>query len=59
MRDLHGKEYSHMTNEIIELLPSSDLKEKIRETNYRFTENELLQIIYRYCPTFDLRLSMM
>ena len=46
-----------MTNEIIELLPSVDLKAKIKDTNHQFTEEELLQIIYRYTPTFEVRLS--
>ena len=41
-----------MINEIIDLLPSGDLKEKIKATNYQFTESELLQIIYKYAPTF-------
>ena len=48
-----------MTNEIIELLPSVDLKAKIKDTNHQFTEDELLQIIYRYAPTFELRLSLL
>lgn len=43
-----------MVNEIIELLPSTELKAKIKETNHQFKENELLQIIYRYAPTFDM-----
>lgn len=48
-----------MVNEIIELLPSAELKAKIKETNHRFKENELLQIIYRYAPTFDVRIDML
>lgn len=48
-----------MLNEIIELLPSPDLKEKIKETNHQFKDNELLQIIYKYAPTFDLRLKLL
>lgn len=48
-----------MIDEIVELLPSADLKTKIRETNYRFTEEQLLQIIYRYAPTYDARLEML
>ena len=48
-----------MTNEIIELLPSADLKAKIKETNHQFTEEELLQIIYSYAPTFDTKLEML
>ena len=48
-----------MINEIIELLPSADLKAKIRKTNYQFKENELLQIIYTYAPTFDARLTLL
>lgn len=48
-----------MTNEIIRLLPSDDLKEKIKATNYQFTESELLQIIYNYAPTFYEKLSML
>ena len=48
-----------MVNEIIELLPSAELKAKIKETNHRFTENELLQIIYRYASTFDTRINLL
>ncbi len=48
-----------MTNEIIELLPSADLKAKIKDTNHQFTEDELLQIIYTYAPTFEVRLSFL
>ena len=48
-----------MINEIIRLLPSDDLKEKIKATNYQFTESELLQIIYNYAPTFYEKLSML
>ena len=48
-----------MINEIIRLLPSNDLKEKIKSTNYQFTESELLQIIYNYAPTFYEKLSML
>ncbi len=48
-----------MTNEIIELLPSVELKAKIKETNYQFNENELLQIIYRYAPSFDKRIDLL
>lgn len=48
-----------MTKEIIELLPSADLRAKIKETNHRFNENELLQMIYNYAPTFDARIEML
>lgn len=48
-----------MINEIIELLPSAELKAKIKETNHQFKENELLQIIYRYAPTFDARIDLL
>lgn len=48
-----------MTNEIIELLPSSDLKAKIKETNHQFKESELLEIIYTYAPSFDARLDLL
>ena len=48
-----------MVNEIIELLPSTELKAKIKETNHQFKENELLQIIYRYAPTFDARIDLL
>ena len=48
-----------MVNEIIELLPSAELKAKIKETNHQFKENELLQIIYRYAPTFDTRIDLL
>ena len=36
-----------MVNEIIELLPSADLRAKIKETNHQFKESELLEIIYK------------
>ena len=48
-----------MINEIIELLPSADLKAKIKETNHQFTEDELLQIIYTYAPSFNARLDLL
>ena len=48
-----------MTNEIIELLPSQGLKSKIRETGYRFSEKELLYIIYGYAPSFEKRIEML
>lgn len=48
-----------MTNEIIELLPSADLKAKIKETNHQFKESELLEIIYTYAPSFDARLDLL
>ena len=48
-----------MVNEIIELLPSSKLKAKIKETNHQVKENELLQIIYRYAPSFDTRIDLL
>lgn len=48
-----------MINEIIELLPSVDLKERLKSTNHQFKESELLQIIYRYAPTFDTRIDML
>ncbi len=48
-----------MTDKIIELLPSADLKAKIKATNHQFKENELLQIIYRYAPNFDARLKLL
>ena len=47
-----------MINEIIDLLPSADLKSKIKETDYRFSEGALLQIIYHYAPTFDKKLEL-
>lgn len=48
-----------MTEKIIELLPSSDLKQKIKEVGHTFSENELLQIIERYAPTIDVKHDMM
>jgi len=48
-----------MINEIIELLPSAELKAKIKETNHQFKETELVEIIYRYAPTFDKRIDML
>lgn len=48
-----------MTNEIINLLPSKKLKEKIREVEHVFTDAELLYIISMYAPTFDRKLEML
>lgn len=48
-----------MIQEVLDLLPSADLRAKIKETNHTFQENELLQIIYRYAPTFDRRIDLL
>lgn len=48
-----------MINEIIDLLPSADLKAKIRETDHRFTETQLLQILYRYAPNLHARIDLL
>ena len=48
-----------MYNEIIELLPSRTLKSKIFETGYKFTETELIYIIYEYAKTFKERGEML
>ena len=48
-----------MTDEIIELLPSDDLKAVIKEKKHQFSDDELLQIIYSYAPTFDARLELL
>jgi hypothetical protein len=48
-----------MINEIIELLPSADLRARIKETGHQFKELELFGIIYRFAPTFDSRINLM
>ncbi|MGM9637147.1 MAG: hypothetical protein ACI3YK_04075 [Eubacteriales bacterium] len=48
-----------MDDVIIELLPSQSLKNKIRKENYRFSEIDLLNIIYGYAPTFDRRTELL
>jgi len=48
-----------MVDKIIELLPSNDLKAEIHRTDYKFTDGQLLQIIYKYAPTFDERIGLM
>ena len=48
-----------MIDKIIELLPSKDLKAKIKQTNHQFKENELLQIIYNYAPDFYTRIELL
>ncbi len=48
-----------MIDKIIELLPSKDLKAKIKQTNHQFNENELLQIIYNYAPDFNTRIELL
>lgn len=48
-----------MINEIIELLPSADLRAKIKDTNHSFKESELLEIIYTYAPSFEARLDLL
>lgn len=47
-----------MIEEIIELLPSADVKAKIRQTDHHFSEAQLLQIIYQYAPSFEERLGL-
>lgn len=46
-----------MVDEIIALLPSRDLKNKIRETNRQFSDAELLQIICGYAPDLETRIA--
>ena len=48
-----------MINEIIKLLPSADLKARIKETKHQFTEFEQLQIIYRYATTLKARVALL
>jgi hypothetical protein len=48
-----------MYNEIIELLPSKTLKDKIQETEYKFTETELIYIIYEFAKTFEERQNLL
>ncbi|MBQ8260421.1 MAG: hypothetical protein IJY97_12755 [Clostridia bacterium] len=48
-----------MTDEIINLLRSQKLKDKIREIGHVFTDTELLYIISMYAPTFDRKLEML
>lgn len=48
-----------MIDEIVELLPSKDLKAKIRESGYAFSELDLLQIIYGFAPSFEKRLVLL
>lgn len=48
-----------MTNEIINLLPSKQLKDKIRECGHVFSETDLLYIISLYAPNFDKKLEML
>lgn len=48
-----------MTNEIINLLPSKQLKDKIRECGHIFSETDLLYIISLYAPNFEKKLEML
>jgi hypothetical protein len=48
-----------MTDEIINLLPSKSLKEKITASGHIFSCGELLHILYRYTPSFQDRLSLL
>ena len=48
-----------MLEKIIDLLPSDALKSKIRQSGWQFSHTDLLQIIYRYAPAFDDRISML
>lgn len=48
-----------MLEKIIGLLPSEALKRKICEVDFKFSEKDLLQIIYRYSKTFDERISLL
>ncbi len=47
-----------MINEIIDLLPSEDLKIKIKEVDYKFSDAELLQIIKLYARSYEERLTL-
>jgi hypothetical protein len=48
-----------MKDTILSLLPSRALREKIREVGYKFTEQELLFILYEYAPTFEERMTLL
>ena len=48
-----------MYKEIIELLPSKSLKNKIFEAGHTFTEAELVYIIYEYAKTLEQRKEML
>lgn len=48
-----------MIDEIIRLLPSKSLRDKIRETGYAFSEEDLLYIIYAYAPSDEIRTEML
>ncbi|MBQ8235671.1 MAG: hypothetical protein IJZ37_03180 [Clostridia bacterium] len=48
-----------MTDEIINLLPSKILKEKIAAFGYVFSRGELLHILYKYAPSFHEMLSLL
>lgn len=44
---------------IIAAIPSLSLKKTIEEKNYKFSEEELLAITYKYSPTFKRRLEIL
>lgn len=48
-----------MTELILRLLPSASLDRKIHQSNYTFSQPDLLRIIFHYAKEFDWRIELM
>lgn len=48
-----------LQQEILKCIWSEDLRRHLEESNYAFTERELLAIAYRFAPTYDRRLELL
>lgn len=48
-----------LKEEIIHLIPSESLKQKIRDVDYSFSNMDLLKIAYTYAPSFSDRIQYM
>lgn len=50
---------SELLDEIINLLPSDELRKTVFEKNIAFSEQDLLKIVYHYAPDYDIRLCLL
>ena len=44
---------------VLSLLPSEDLREAVRRTDYRLPDRDLLAIAWRYAPNYDARIALL
>lgn len=51
--------FDELQRRIVSLIPSTSLKNRIKLTNHRFSDADLLSIAYRYAPDFDARIELL